>query len=120
MKKETKDTNKNQDATSLSDLATSAGTTACSVYGVVGLLDEKSVSSPSNKILNFLKKEDFAHGVSIKKTKLGYELSLYVVCSKDIKIAEVVYEIQKQVMYSLKRKYKIDIKCCNVFIVGLK
>ena len=115
-----KETNKISAETTVktSDIATSAGITASSVYGVVGLLDEKSVSSHSNKILSFLNKEDFAKGVSIKKGKAGYELS--VVCSKDIKIAEVVYEVQKQVKYSLKRKYKIDIQAVNVFIVDLK
>lgn len=117
-----KETNKISAETTVktSDIATSAGITASSVYGVVGLLDEKSVSSHSNKILSFLNKEDFAKGVSIKKGKAGYELSLYVVFSKDIKIAEVVYEVQKQVKYSLKRKYKIDIQAVNVFIVDLK
>ena len=112
-----KETNKTSVETTVktSDIATSAGITASSVYGVVGLLDEKSVSSHSNKILSFLNKEDFAKGVSIKKGKAGYEL-----CSKDIKIAEVVYEVQKQVKYSLKRKYKIDIQAVNVFIVDLK
>lgn len=105
---------------STSDLATLAGVTACSVYGVVGLLDSKNISSQSNKLFKLIRKEDYKNGVSVKKVKDAYEISLYVVCSKTVKIVEVVYEIQKQVKYSLKKKYKVKLNKVNVFVQGVK
>lgn len=105
---------------STSDLATLAGVTACSVYGVVGLLDAKNISNQSSKFFKLIRKEDYKNGVSVKKIKDAYEVSLYVVCAKSVKIVEVIYEIQKQVKYSLKKKYKVNLNKVNVFIQGVK
>lgn len=93
-----------------------AGLTASSVYGVVGLVDKKSFANP---LKNLLKTEDFADGVSVHKNKEGYEVNLYLVVSKDIKIIEVVYEIQKQVSYKLKKTFGIS-TLVNVFIQAIR
>jgi uncharacterized alkaline shock family protein YloU len=98
-------------------LADLAGITASSVYGVVGLVSKQSFTNPLNQ---FLKKENYSDGVSVKKTKSCYEVSLYLVVSKDVKIAEVVYEVQKQVSYVLEKNFGIPFKIVNVFIQAVK
>lgn len=102
---------------SLQAVADLAGITVSSVYGVVGLVSKKIFSNPLGQLL---KKEDFADGVSVKKIKDGYDVSLYVVLSKGIKLAEVVYEIQKQVSYTLEKNFGISFKVVNVFVQALK
>ncbi len=101
---------------SLQAVADLAGITVSSVYGVVGLIAKKSFSNP---IAQLLKKEDFTDGVSVKKVKDGYDVSLYVVISKDVKIAEVANEIQKQVSYVLKKTFGIPFNVVNVYVQAL-
>ena len=66
---------------SLQAIADLAGMTVSSVYGVVGLVSKKNIS---RSVVDFLKKEDFADGVSVKKAKSGYEVSLYVVLGNEV------------------------------------
>lgn len=102
---------------SLQAVAELAGNTVSSVYGVVGLVNKKTFQ---RTLMEFLKKEDFSDGVSVKKNKNGYEVSLYLVLSKDVKITEVVFEVQKQVSYMLQKSFGIPFKVVNVFVLGVK
>ncbi len=102
---------------SLQAVADLAGITVSSVYGVVGLVAKKNFSNPLGQLL---KKEDFTDGVSVKKIKDGYDVSIYVVLSKGIKISEVAYEIQKQVSYVLEKNFGLPFKMVNVFVQALK
>ena len=94
-----------------------AGNIVSQVYGVVGLVSKKDFAKA---LLELLKKEDFSDGVSVKKVKDGYEVSLYVVLSKDVKLNAVVYEVQKQVSYSLEKTFSIPFKTVNVFVRGIR
>lgn len=102
---------------SLKAVADLAGLTVTSVYGVVGLVPKKNFANPLSQLL---KKEDFTDGVSVKRIKNGYDVSLFVVLSKDVKIAEVVYEIQKQISYILEKNFGVSFKVVNVFVQALK
>ncbi|MFA6829284.1 MAG: Asp23/Gls24 family envelope stress response protein [Bacilli bacterium] len=102
---------------SMNAIADLTGITAASVYGVVGLVNKKNFANPFSQ---FLKTEDFSDGVSDKKSKKGYDVSLYLVLSKDIKIIEVVFEIQKQVRYVLTKQFSIPFEIINVFVQGVK
>ena len=93
-----------------------AGLTAGSVYGVVGLVDKKNFTNPLSKLL---KTENVADGVSVRKIKGGYDITLYLVVSKDIKIIEVVFEVQKQVAYVLKKTFGLPCKV-NVRIQAIR
>jgi uncharacterized alkaline shock family protein YloU len=102
---------------SLKAVADLAGITASSVYGIVGLVSKKAFQ---NNIYQFLQKENYADGVSVRKNKNGYEVSLYLVVSQDVKISEVVYEVQKQVAYVLQKNFGIPFKAVNVYIQAVK
>ncbi len=102
---------------SLQAVADLAGMTVTGVYGVVGLVSRTKFS---RSLMEFLKKEDFSDGVSVKKTKNEYEVSLYLVLSKDVKIAEVACEVQKQVSYMLQKSFGIPFKVINVFVLGVR
>lgn len=101
---------------SLQAVADLAGMTVTGVYGVVGLVSKKTISKT---LIEFLKKEDYSDGVSVRKTKNGYEVSLYVVLSKGVKLAEVVFEVQKQVSYVLRKNFDMPFKVVNVFVQRL-
>ncbi|MFA6625220.1 MAG: Asp23/Gls24 family envelope stress response protein, partial [Bacilli bacterium] len=94
-----------------------AGTTASSVYGIVGLVSKKAFR---NAVFQLLNTGDYADGVSVIKSQGKYEVSLYLVVSSDVKIAEVVYEVQKQVSYVLTKNFGINFKAVNVYIQAVK
>lgn len=102
---------------SLEAIADLAGLTASSVYGIVGLVNKKNFANPLSQFLN---KEDYADGVSARKGQKGYEVSLYLVVSKDVKVAEVVYEVQKQVGYVLKKNFGMDFSKINVYVQAVR
>ena len=104
-------------AFSLQAVADLAGDTVTAVYGVVGLVDKKKITKP---IVEFLKQGDYADGVSVKKNKTGYDVSLYLVLSKDVRIAEVVCEVQKQVSYILGKSFGIPFKVVNVYVQAVR
>ncbi len=102
---------------SLKAVADLAGSTVSSVYGVVGLVSRRAILNPLNQ---FLKREDFSDGVIVRKTKNTYEVSIFVVLSKNVKIAEVVHEIQNQISYQLTKNFGILFKTVNVFVQAVK
>lgn len=102
---------------SLDAIANLAGDQATLVYGVVGLVNKKSFANPLSQ---FLQKEDYADGVSVKKTKEGYEVSLYLVLSRDVKVSEVASEIQKQVLYALDKQFGVHFSAVNVYVQAVK
>ena len=98
---------------SISSIALEIVKTVKCVYGVLKLMSYKrGVSYPLDEI-------NYKNNVLIKKTKNGYDITLYIVCLSDIKVIEVASEVQKQVIYNLKRKLKIDIKAVNVLVCSL-
>jgi uncharacterized alkaline shock family protein YloU len=102
---------------SSSAIADLVGLTASSVYGVVGLVQKNVFTNHLNK---FLKKGHFDDGVFVKNTSKGYQVSLYLVVSKDVKIIEVIYEVQKQVSYILRKNFSIQLDQVNVYIKAVK
>ncbi len=102
---------------SLKAIAETAQDTVTGVYGVLGLVDRRKDFSKNGKILGA---GELSNGVTVKEEKNGYEVSLYICVSKDVKITEVCLEVQKQVAYNLSRTFGIKFKNINVFIGGIK
>ena len=103
---------------SLEAIASVAGNAASSCYGVVGLC-AKSKSLVDN-VAMLLKTEEWAKGVSVSKSKKGYEVSLYIFCAFDVKIPEVISEVQKSVKYELQKTFGIQFEAVNVFVQDVK
>lgn len=99
---------------SISTIALEILNTVKCVYGVLKLLSYKKGVDYS------LDETNYKNNILIKKTKSGYDITLYIVCLDDIKVIEVANEVQKQVIYNLKRKFKIDIKAVNVIVSNLE
>jgi len=102
---------------SLQSITDLAGLTTSSVYGVVGLVSKKQFA---NHLGEFLRRENFSDGVSVRRVKGGYAVSLYLVVSKDVKIAEVVFEVQKQVSYVLEKQFGFPFTDVNVYIQAIR
>ncbi len=101
----------------MSAIANVAHKAASSCYGVVGLAARTSSWVDKAQIL--LKDEDFVKGVYARKTKKGYEVSVYIVCAYGVKLTEVALEVQKRVRYELDKTFGM-VFSVNVFVQDLK
>lgn len=100
-----------------SAIATVAGKTVTQCYGVVGLAKKNILG---NSVANLLNSDEYHKGVIVKQTKSGYVIDLYVVIAFDVKITELLIEIQKVVKYQLTKTFNIKFSEVNVYVQFLQ
>lgn len=86
-------------------------------YGVVGLAAKTAVHE---KIYDLLKKDDYAKGVFVSNDLKSFSIDLYLVIASDVKITEVLREVQKRVKFVVEKQFEVKIKAVNVFAQSLK
>lgn len=85
-------------------------------YGVVG------VASKGANTLNLLTKKDAKKGISVSATSASgaFNVEIYLVLSRDVKISEAMRECQKVVRYTLNKKVNNNCKKVDIFVIGVK
>ncbi len=112
--------NKNQYGTiNVSDeaIAMLAGGVVTECYGVVGMASQQVFK---DGLAELLKGENFSKGVIVRRTDKGFELDVYVILSYNVKISEVVLEVQKKTKYMLEKTLGQTFESVNVFVQGIK
>lgn len=99
---------------SLDAIASVAGEAASSCYGVLGIAKKNSA------FYEVLKKENFAKGIFVSKTRGGYVVDIYLYCAFGIKVSEIASEAQKKIKYELEKTFGLKFPKINVFIEDLK
>lgn len=95
-----------------------AGGVVTESYGVVGMASQQIFK---DGIAELLKGENYSKGVVVRNSKDGkFELDLYIIVGYNIKIAEVVYEVQKKVKYVLEKTLGQSFNSINVYVQGVK
>ncbi len=102
---------------SMEAIASVAGNAALECYGVVGLSPKNSLRDNLDELLG---RENFSKGVTATKNKDKYEVNVYIMCAFDVKITEVIAEVQKRVKYVLEKTFGIKFKAVNIYVQGLK
>lgn len=90
---------------------------ALECYGVVGISAKNALHQKINELL---KRKDFEKGVIVSKSRKGFDIDLYLVIAFDVKITEVLHEVQKKVKYVVEKKFGVTIESVNVFAQLLK
>lgn len=93
-------------------IASVAGDAALECYGVVGIASRASIREAIGEILL---KDNFVKGIIVDKVKDSYNVSLYLIIARNVKITEVLSEVQKKVKYDLEKTFAIKVKRLNVF-----
>ena len=88
-----------------------------SCYGVVGIAKRNSLRET---IIEIAKKGNFSQGIFVSQDKRNVTIDLYVVIAYDVKITEVLLEVQKRVKYIVSKTFNLSIKKINVFALSLK
>ncbi len=95
-------------------IASVAADAVLQCYGVVGVAKKNSI------IAEILKKDNLSKGVIVSQDKKGIEIDLYLVIAFNVKITEVLNEVQKRVKYVLEKTFEIKVKKVNIFAQNLK
>ena len=98
-------------------IASTVADALTSCYGVVGIARK---SATHEAIIEILKNGSFSQGVFVSQDKKSVSIDLYVVVAFDVKITEVLHEVQKRVKYVVKKIYNIDVKFVNAYAQSLK
>lgn len=98
-------------------IAMLAGGVVSECYGVVGMASQQFFK---DGLAELLKGENYSKGVVVTKSDKGFELNLYIIVSYNVKISEVVFEVQKKVKYMLEKSLQLDLSAINVFVQGIK
>ena len=103
---------------SLSAIASVAGDATMECYGVTGLAPKNQLSDEINTLLKI---SDYSKGIYVKgDSKKGYQIGVYIYIANDVKITEVLTEVQKRVAYELKKTFSIPLLSVDVFVVDIK
>jgi len=81
------------------------------IQGVIDIYHSKRLSFKS------LFNKNIGKGVTIKYTKIGVLIDVYVIVSTDSEVNDIVYRIQQNVMNSIKSLLPMQIKAINVHIM---
>ncbi|CAM4200115.1 Asp23/Gls24 family envelope stress response protein [Erysipelothrix inopinata] len=98
-------------------IAMLAGGVVTECYGVVGMASQQIFK---DGLAELLKGENFSKGVIVKNTEEGFNLDLYIIVSYNVKISEVVLEVQKKAKYMLEKTLQIAVNSVNVYVQGIK
>ncbi|QIK57489.1 Asp23/Gls24 family envelope stress response protein [Erysipelothrix sp. HDW6A] len=98
-------------------IAMLAGGVITESYGVVGMASQQVFK---DGLVELLKGENFSKGVIVRNGEEGYELDVYIIVSYNVKISEVVLEVQKKAKYMLEKSLEQKINAINVFVQGIK
>ncbi len=98
-------------------IAMLAGGVVTECYGVVGMASQQVFK---DGLAELLKGENYSKGVIVRRGDTGFELDVYIVVSYNVKISEVVLEVQKKTKYMLEKTLGQKFDSVNVYVQGIK
>ena len=97
--------------------ATLAGGVVTECYGVVGMASQHIFK---DGLVELLQVENYSKGVIVRRNDDGFELDLYIIVSYNVKISQVVLEVQKKTKYMLEKTLGKKFNMINVYVQGIK
>lgn len=100
-------------------IATLVGGVVMESYGIVGMASQQIFK---DGLAELLKGENYSKGIVVRKLQDtdAFEIDLYIIVSYNVKISEVVYEVQKKVKYVLEKTLQQEFNTINVYVQGVK
>ena len=104
---------------SISDdvIASVAGGTAVSCYGIIGMASKNQVKDGITEILG---KENYSKGINVKKDEGKLIIDLYIIVMYGTKISEIANNVQSSVKYQIEKTLGVKVDEVNIFIQGIK
>lgn len=89
--------------------------TVTSTYGVAGVAKKDVVMNKTSLVSNATANK----GIFVRKAINTFDVTIYLVLAKEVKITEALSECKKAVKYVLNRKYPKMCKKINIYAVGI-
>lgn len=86
-------------------------------YGIAGFAKRHVITEQDNK---FMEGEMLKHSIFVRIERKRVNLDIYVYVTNNIKITEVLSEVQKRVKYVLEKTFDVKISKVNVFAKGIR
>ena len=104
---------------SISDdvIASVAGGTAVSCYGIIGMASKNQVKDGITEVLG---KEKYSKGIIVKKDDGKLVIDLYIIVMYGTKISEIANNVQSSVKYQIEKTLGVKVDEVNIFIQGIK
>ena len=104
---------------SISDdvIASVAGGTAVSCYGIIGMASKNQVKDGITEILG---KENYSKGIKVKKDEGKLIIDLYIIVMYGTKISEIANNVQSSVKYQIEKTLGVKVDEINIYIQGIK
>ena len=104
---------------SISDdvIASVAGGTAVSCYGIIGMASKNQVKDGITEILG---KENYSKGIIVKKDEDKLVIDLYIIVMYGTKISEIANNVQSSVKYQIEKTLGVKVDEINIYIQGIK
>ena len=104
---------------SISDdvIASVAGGTAVSCYGIIGMASKNQVKDGITEILG---KENYSKGIIVKKDDGKLVIDLYIIVMYGTKISEIANNVQSSVKYQIEKTLGVKVDEVNIIIQGIK
>lgn len=112
-----KKTNKTQTVSSIDqkELVNLVYVTATSTYGVSGIA-KKDINQDK---ISLVTPNTAAKGIIVRKYITYFDISVYLVLAKDVKVTEALRECKKAVKYVVNKKYPKMCRKINIYAVGI-
>ena len=98
-------------------IASVAGGTAVSCYGIIGMASRNQVKDGITEILG---KENYSKGIKVKKDEGKLIIDLYIIVMYGTKISEIANNVQSSVKYQIEKTLGVKVDEVNIFIQGIK
>ena len=98
-------------------IASVAGGTAVSCYGIIGMASKNQVKDGITEILG---KENYSKGIKVKKDEGKLIIDLYIIVMYGTKISEIANNVQSSVKYQIEKTLGVKVDEVNIFIQGIK
>jgi Uncharacterized protein conserved in bacteria len=94
-------------------IKTMAGAATIECYGVVGMASQQFFRDGLTEIL---KQDNYQKGIVLRVKESIVHIDLYVIIGFDVRVSEIIHEIQKKVKYDIETALKIEVGSVNVFV----
>ena len=98
-------------------IATLVGGVVSECYGVVGMASRNIIKDGFAELLKY---DNYSKGVIVNANGKGIDIEVYIVIGFNMKVTEVVSEVQKKIIYITEKALQTNVVSCNVYVQGIK
>lgn len=98
-------------------IKTMAGAATIECYGVVGMASQDFFRDGLTEILG---QDNYQKGIVLRVVEGVINIDLYVIIGFDVRVSEIIHEIQKKVTYDIETSLRVEVGSVNVYVQDIQ